>query len=52
MRSEQEIREELERIEREFQMNIDGEDVSYVHYLHDMLNSRKWTLKWVLGEEE
>lgn len=44
MRSEQEIRTELERVEEEQKKET-------VHAVVVALNVRRWTLKWVLEQE-
>jgi hypothetical protein len=49
MRTVQEIKTELERVETEID-KIETEDE--FDDVYDSLSSRKWALKWVLGEEE
>lgn len=44
MKNEKEIREELREIEERMKF------MQYADPMWDKLNSRKWTLKWVLGE--
>lgn len=49
MRTEQEIREEQKRVEKEISKNTDSG--GFANEYADMLNIRKWALIWVLGEE-